>query len=251
VVVPVEGETFSGFVFKIQANMDPRHRDRIAFLRVCSGKFERDMTAYHPQSGKEIRLSNASRVFGRDRETVDEAYPGDIVGFVGRSMLSIGDTLTQDPAIVYDEIPRFPPESFMVLSNPNPSKFKRFREGVDQLLQEGVVQGFLPLNSSQQVPILAAVGPLQFEVFHYRLENEYGAEARLEQTEWKFVRWVHPSADRAALSGMGLPTGTLPAEDRRGQAVLLFPGEWALTMFAERNPSILLGDLPFEDGTRQ
>jgi peptide chain release factor 3 len=248
-IIPVEGDAFSGFVFKIQANMDPRHRDRIAFLRICSGKFVRDMTALHVQSGKEIRLSNSAKVFGRDRETVDEAYPGDIVGFVGRSMLSIGDTLTQDPAILYDEIPRFPPESFMVLTNPNPSKFKRFREGVDQLLQEGVLQGFLPLNSSSQIPILAAVGPLQFEVFHYRLENEYGAEARLEQTDWKFVRWVSPSTDRTMLRGLSLPTGTLPAEDRKGQIVLLFPGEWALTIFVERNPSVTLGELPFENGT--
>ena len=175
--------------------MDPRHRDRIAFLRVCSGKFTRDMSAHHAQSGKKIRLSNAAKLFGRDRETVDEAYAGDIVGFVGQSLLSIGDTLSEDPSIVYDEIPRFPPEVFAFLRNPNPSKFKRFREGVDQLLQEGVVQGFYPRDSSTQMPILAAVGPLQFEVFQYRLENEYGAEAELGPTEWKFVRWVHPSVE--------------------------------------------------------
>jgi peptide chain release factor 3 len=248
-VVPVESETFSGFIFKIQANMDPRHRDRIAFLRVCSGKFTRDMTAIHAQSGKEIRLSNAAKLFGRDRETVDEAYAGDIVGFVGQSRLSIGDTLTEDPAITYAEIPRFTPECFAILNNPNPAKFKRFREGVDQLLQEGVVQGFQPRHSSQQVPILAAVGPLQFEVFQYRLENEYGAEARIEQTDWKFVRWVHPSVDRALLTPGVLPTGAVLADDSRGQTVILFPGDWALSHFTEKHPSIVLSDTPFENAS--
>jgi peptide chain release factor 3 len=247
-LIPVESEVFSGFVFKIQANMDPRHRDRIAFLRICSGRFERDMSALHAQTGKEIRLSNAAKVFGRDRETLDEAYPGDIVGFVGRSMLGIGDTLTQDPAITYEEIPRFPPEAFMLLSNPNPSAYKRFREGVDQLLQEGVVQGFTPLAASQQVPILAAVGPLQFEVFQYRLENEYGATSRLEPTEWKFARWVDPAVDQSAIAALSLPSGTLVTRDAKEQLVLLFPGEWALTMFREKHPAIGLGDLPFTSG---
>jgi peptide chain release factor 3 len=250
VVVPVDASAFSGFIFKIQANMDPRHRDRIAFLRVCSGKFSREMTALHAQSGKEIRLSNAAKLFGRDRETVDEAYAGDIVGFVGQSLLSIGDTLTEDPAIVFDEIPRFPPECFALLNNPNPSKYKRFREGVDQLLQEGVVQGFQPRNASQQVPILAAVGPLQFEVFQYRLENEYGAEARLDPTEWKFARWVDPSVDADALTQGVLPTGSLLADDARGQAVILFPGDWALHYFVEKHPSVGLAELPSRNGRR-
>ncbi|MRR38420.1 peptide chain release factor 3, partial [bacterium] len=234
--------------FKIQANMDPRHRDRIAFMRVCSGKFTRDMSAHHAQSGKTIRLSNAASLFGRDRETVDEAYAGDIVGFVGQSLLSIGDTLTEDPSIVYDEIPRFPPEVFALLRNPNPSTFERFREDVERLLQEGVVQGFQPRDSATQVPILAAVGPLQFEVFQYRLENEYGAEAELGQTEWRFVRWVHPSVEDAALTPRVLPSGSVIARDSRGQTAILFPGDWALSYFEEKNPSVRLGTLPFESG---
>jgi peptide chain release factor 3 len=249
-VIPVDSDAFSGFIFKIQANMDPRHRDRIAFLRVCSGKFTRDMTAFHAQSGREIRLSNAAKLFGRDRETVDEAYAGDIVGFVGQSLLSIGDTLSDRPGIVFEEIPRFPPECFALLSNPNPSKYKRFREGVEQLLQEGVVQGFQPRSSSQQVPVLAAVGPLQFEVFQYRLENEYGAEARLDSAEWKFARWVDPAADRTVLTNGALPTGALLADDARGQAVILFPGEWALKYFEERYPSVGLSELPAANGRK-
>jgi peptide chain release factor 3 len=247
--IPVDSDAFSGFVFKIQANMDPRHRDRIAFLRVCSGKFTRDMTATHAQSGKSIRLPNAAKLFGRERETVDEAYAGDIVGFVGQALLSIGDTLTEDSTILYNEIPRFPPECFSILSNPNPSKFKRFREGVDQLLREGVVQGFYPRASGQQVPILAAVGPLQFEVFQYRLENEYGAEVQLSGTEWKFARWVDPSVDRTALTTGMLPTGSVLTDDARGATVILFPGDWALHYFEEKNPAIGLGAVPFESGT--
>lgn len=249
-LIPVDSANFSGFVFKIQANMDPRHRDRIAFLRVCSGKFSRDMTAAHAQSGKTIRLSNAAKLFGRDRETVDEAYAGDIVGFVGQSLLSIGDTLTEDPTILYNEIPRFPPEVFSFLTNPNPSKFKRFREGVEQLLREGVVQGFQPLSSGQQIPILAAVGPLQFEVFQYRLESEYGAEVQLGPTEWKFVRWVHPDTDAASLNSGSLPTGAILANDGRGQSVILFPGDWALRSFEETHPSVVLGTIPFGNGGR-
>lgn len=244
--VPVDSEVFSGFVFKIQANMDPRHRDRVAFLRVCSGKFTRDMTAVHAQSGKTIRLPNAAKLFGRDRETIDEAYAGDIVGFVGQSLLSIGDTLAASPDICYDEIPRFPPECFALLSNPNPSKFKRFREGVEQLLREGVVQGFQPVSAGQQVPVLAAVGPLQFDVFKYRIENEYGAEADLSLAEYKCARWVHPSVDRSTLTTGVLPTGSLLTEDARGQAVILFPGDWALNYFVDKHPSITLSPLPFE-----
>jgi peptide chain release factor 3 len=205
------------------------------------------MTVIHQRTGKTIRLSNASKLFGRDRETVDEAVAGDIVGFVGHSLLGIGDTLTEDPSITYNEIPRFPPECFSLLSNPNPSKFKRFREGVDQLLREGVVQGFQPRASATQIPILAAVGPLQFEVFKFRLESEYGAEVELGSTEWKFVRWVHPSVDRSTLTPGLLPTGAILADDAKGQTVILFPGDWALTVFTQKHPAILLAELPFEE----
>ena len=131
-------------------------------------------------TGREVRLSSSHKLFGQERETVDEAYAGDIVGLVGHSKLGIGDTLTEDPAIVYHEIPRFPPECFAYLHNPNPGKFKQFRKGTEQLLQEGVIQIFHLRNAGQRVPLLAAVGPLQFEVVQYRLESEYGAPSRLE-----------------------------------------------------------------------
>jgi len=242
--IPLENEAFSGFVFKIQANMDPRHRDRVAFLRVCSGKFERDMVVLHKPTGKKIRLSNASKLFGQSRETLDEAFPGDIVGFVGQQVLGIGDTLTTDDTILYDEIPHFPPEVFALLNNPNPSSFKKFREGLDQLLQEGVVQAFRRIKSTDTTPILAAVGPLQFDVVRYRLENEYGAESRLEDTEWKILRYVDQSVDRNVLSDNILPTGAVLAEDRDGRVCILFTGEWGLRYFEEKNPLVSLYEMP-------
>jgi len=133
---------FSGFIFKIQANMDPRHRDRIAFVRIVSGKFERDMVVTHVQSGRKVRLSSSHKLFGNERETVDEAYPGDIIGLVGHDGFGIGDTLTTDAGVRFDEIPRYTPEVFEYFHNPNTAKFKQFRQGLDQLLLEGVAQAF-------------------------------------------------------------------------------------------------------------
>jgi peptide chain release factor 3 len=234
---------FSGFVFKIQANMDPRHRDRIAFVRVCSGKFERDMIVTHAQSGEKVRLSSSHKLFGQERETIDEAYPGDIVGLVGHSGLGIGDTLTQDATIVFQEIPRFPPECFAYLHNPNPGKFKQFRKGMDQLLQEGVIQVFHLRNAGQRVPLLAAVGPLQFEVVQYRLESEYGAPSRLETASWEMLKWVRHGMTPAELDALKLPTGCRVAEDSALQPVILFPTTWTLDYFRKQNPEVELFDL--------
>lgn len=231
---------FSGFVFKIQANMDPRHRDRIAFLRVCSGVFTRDMMVRHSRTGKTVRLSYPQKVFAQERETVEEAFPGDIVGLVGHAEFGIGDTLTEDPAIVYDEIPRFAPECFAYLRNPNTAKFKQFRQGLDQLLQEGVIQVFHLRGAVQMVPLLAAVGPLQFEVVQYRLQSEYGAESRVETAAWDRARWLNPEVDSDQLAALTLPTGVSIAEDSDRQPVLLFPSDWTERYFTERNPSLKL-----------
>ena len=172
--------------------MDPRHRDRIAFMRVCSGRFRRDMMVLHAQTGKTVRLSSSHKLFGQDRETVDEAWPGDVIGLVGHDAFGIGDTLTEDRSILFDEIPRFPPEVFAYISNPNPSDSKKFRAGLDQLLQEGVVQSFTARSAPPGATLLAAVGPLQFEVVQWRLKSEYGAESRLVQTPWTVLRWIEP-----------------------------------------------------------
>jgi peptide chain release factor 3 len=246
-VLPPEDPTFSGFIFKIQANMDPKHRDRLAFVRVCSGKFERDMTVWHTRTGRKVRLSSSHKLFGRDRETIDEAYPGDVVGLVGHADFRIGDTLAGEPLLAYHEIPRFTPECFAWLQSPSTAQFKRFREGLEQLLQEGVVQSFSLKDSSQRVPLLGAVGPLQFEVVQYRMQTEYGAESRLEPGTWKVLRWVRTN-DGAPVEDSLLPTGARLAFDATGQSVILFQDEWSCNFFADRNPRVQLSALPTETG---
>jgi len=227
---------FSGFIFKIQANMDARHRDRLAFVRVCSGRFERDMSVIHTRTGKRVRLASSHKLFGRERETVDEAFSGDVVGLVGHSEFRIGDTLAEDPTLMFDEIPRFAPECFAWIHSTSTAQFKRFREGLDQLLQEGVVQSFLLHNATRRVPLLAAVGPLQFEVVQFRLQTEYGADSRLEAGPWKLMRWVTEGVVDEAM----LPTGAKLATDVAGQTVILFLEEWACNFFTEKNPRVKL-----------
>ena len=241
-----ENPAFSGFIFKIQANMDPKHRDRIAFVRVCSGKFERDMTVLHPRSDKKVRLSSSHKLFGNERETVDEAYPGDIIGLVGHSEFGIGDTLTTDASISYKEIPRFTPEAFAYLHNPNTAKYKQFRQGLDQLLQEGVIQVLHLRDSATKIPLLAAVGPLQFEVVQFRLESEYGAASRLESAPWNVVRWLPPQFKDAELDALSLPTGARLAFDMGQHPVVLFQNEWSANYFIETNRQAPLTSLPVE-----
>ena len=244
--VPLESDKFSGFIFKIQANMDPRHRDRIAFLRVCSGRFRRDMTVLHAQTGRNVRLSSSHKLFGQDRETVDEAWPGDVIGLVGHDAFGIGDTLSEDRSILFDEIPRFPPEVFAFLSNPNPSDSKKFRAGLDQLLQEGVVQSLEARAAPPGSTLLAAVGSLQFEVVQYRLKSEYGAESRLEAAPWTILRWIEPHPSLRNPSGIVVATGVSFGEDKLGQPVALFPNDWTLRYFVEKNPDLRLSKLPLE-----
>ena len=247
-----EHPEFSGFIFKIQANMDPRHRDRIAFLRVCTGKFERDMSVHHSRSAKKVRLSSSHKLFGNERETVDEAYPGDIIGLVGHDSFGIGDTLTTDAGILYREIPRFAPEAFAYLHNPNPGKFKQFRQGLDQLLQEGVIQVLHLRDAAARVALLAAVGPLQFEVVQFRLESEYGAASRLESAPWTVVRWLPPELKEEELEALSLPSGSRLAYDMERHPVVLFATEWAANYFVQTNPKAPLTVLPaaIERGVR-
>lgn len=235
---------FSGFVFKIQANTDPKHRDRIAFVRIVSGSFTREMTVLHAQSGRRIRLSNAQKLFGQQRETVEAGRAGDVVGIVGHDALRIGDTLTEDRSILFNEIPRFAPECFAYLHNPQPGNSKKFRLGLEQLLQEGVVQ-LLHVGTGQvKSQLLAAVGPLQFEVFQYRLKSEYAAESHLATAPWKLVRWWRKQeAEDGWLPE--LPTDAVHAVDRDERPVLLFADDWALRHFIQRNPTVELAALPF------
>jgi len=240
-VRPADPE-FSGFIFKIQANMDPRHRDRIAFVRVVSGRFTRDMNVVHTRTGKRVRLSNSQKMLARDRDTVDEAFPGDIVGLVGHDEFLIGDTLASTPDVVFREIPRFAPECFAYLHNPSTAKFKQFRTGLDQLLKEGVVQQFIRTEAAQRIPLLAAVGPLQFEVVQYRLETEYGAASRLEHVSWRVARWIEGAEE--ALATLTLPSSAVKVEDVEGNPVVLFTDPWQLSFFHERNPDVVTHELP-------
>ncbi|MDR2675546.1 MAG: GTP-binding protein [Opitutaceae bacterium] len=244
--VPLEHPKFSGFIFKIQANMDPRHRDRIAFLRVCSGKFTRDMVVTHQRTGKNVRLSSSHKLFGQERETIDEAWPGDIIGLVGHDTFGIGDTLTEDRGIAYDEIPRFPPEVFAYLSNPVSSDAKKYRAGLEQLLQEGVVQSFTARHAPPGATLLAAVGPLQFEVVQWRLKSEYNAESRLEPAPWTILKWLEPHPALATPSTLIVASGVSFGADKFDHPVILFPNEWTMHYFKEKNPDLTLHDLPLE-----
>ncbi|MDZ4815187.1 MAG: peptide chain release factor 3 [Verrucomicrobiota bacterium] len=235
---------FSGFVFKIQGNMNPKHRDRVSFIRIVSGKFERDMSVWNTRNGKLVRLSNSQRMFARERETLDAAWAGDVIGIVGNYDFEIGDTLTEVPGIKYEEIPRFTPECFAFLHNPSPAKFKRFRDGLDQLLKEGVTQVFELLDTTQRVPLLGAVGPLQFEVLRYRLETEYSAESRLEETRWEFLRWLR-KRDLAATEP-SLPTGAALGKDSTSANVIFFPTKWSIDFFLDQNPKWEVSETPFE-----
>jgi peptide chain release factor 3 len=243
-VVPLDHPAFSGFVFKIQANMDPKHRDRIAFLRVCSGKFTRDMRVFHVQGDKEVRLASSHKLFGRERETLDEAFPGDVIGLVGHTGFGIGDTLTEDRSIVYQEIPQFSPEWFAYLHSTNSSQFKQFREGLKQLLQEGVIQTLTLAEENGRGPLLAAVGPLQFEVVQYRLKSEYGADSRTEPAGLSAMRWVAPEVSDELLAKALVYGRCKLARNQRAQRALLFPDEWSLRYFAKEHPEVALTELP-------
>jgi len=241
-LVETTAPVFSGFVFKIQANMDPKHRDRIAFLRICSGRFVRDMWVTNIRTGKKHRLSSSQKLFGRDRETVDVAWPGDVVGLIGHDEFGIGDTLSEDLTIRYDEMPRFPPECFCYISNPNKGNDKKFRAGLSQLLQEGVVQALTLKGALSPVPVLAAVGPLQFDVFKFRLESEYGAETRMEPAPWNTIRWLDLGARDINL--LVLPGGVAIAFDSYDDPVVLFPNVWLVKFFLEKNEGVALHELP-------
>jgi len=241
-IVRPEENVFSGFVFKIQANLDPRHRDRMAFIRVVSGKFTRDMSVIHAKTGKKIRLSNSSNVFGRERESVDEAYPGDVIGVVGKDFFSIGDTLSENSEIMYSEVPRFSPECFAFIHNPVPSSFKRFQKGLEQLVQEGLVHLFTDANTSQKNYILGAVGSLQFDLVKFRLESEYGAESRLQTASWTIARWIdNESTD---LSKLSMPLKSALVKDRAGKYAILLESSWQLQFFLENNNDIKLFESP-------
>ncbi len=235
-------EAFSGFIFKMQANLDPQHRDRMAFLRVCSGRFAKDMVVHHPRLGRTVRMARPHRLFARERETVEEAYPGDVVGLVNPGLFAIGDTLCTGAPLRFAAIPRFPPECFGTLRNLDLARHKQFHKGLAQLEEEGVVQVLLPLDSARREPILGAVGELQFDVVTARLQAEYGVATAVERLPFACARWVAGDQGVVAAARQAL-RGGLWASDRHGQPVVLFSSANQLEYWRERLPGVTFGDL--------
>ena len=236
-------EPFSGFVFKIQANMDKNHRDRIAFLRICSGKFERGMEAYHVQGSRKIKLATGTAMMADDRAIVDEAYAGDIVGLFDPGIFSIGDTLCAGKRHVqYAGIPTFAPEHFARISQVDTMKRKQFVKGMEELAQEGAVQIFRELGAGLESVIVGVVGVLQFEVLEQRLKSEYHVEVRRTPLGYTDIRWIANAEDEIDVKKLDLTRDTLRVEDMRGGKLLLFTSPWNLDWAVEHNPDLKLSE---------
>jgi len=230
-IVRPEDPRFSAFVFKVQANMDRAHRDRVAFMRVCSGKFTSGMWVRSARLGKEIRLSRPQQFFAQERTAVDEAYPGDVLGVFDAGNLRIGDTLCTGDTITFDAVPRFSPEHFARLRPSDPSRRKQFVAGLSQLVEEGTVQHFYA-PGQEQIPVLGVVGQLQFEVLVHRLKDEYGVDVVLEPLPYQHARWVRgEGATLEAFNDRGYGACVLDQDKR---LVVLFKSDWALSV-AERD----------------
>ncbi|CAN5536956.1 peptide chain release factor 3 [soil metagenome] len=227
---------FSGFVFKIQANMDPRHRDRMAFVRVCSGRFYKDMEVFNPRLGRKVRLTRPHQLFAQERSAAEEAFPGDIVGLINPGLFAIGDTLYDGEPVQFPPIPRFAPEWFGRLENQDTGRHKQFFKGVAQLEEEGAVQVFYPVQGGRE-PILAAVGELQIDVIVARLESEYGVKSSVYPLPFSAATWIE--GDRTAIDSLNLRSrGSLRAEDLNGRPVALFNADWDLRLAEDAHPDV-------------
>ncbi len=238
---PVEAE-FSAFVFKIQANMNKAHRDRIAFMRICSGQFIAGMEANHVQGGKKIRLSQPQQMMAQERHIVKEAYAGDIIGVFDPGIFSIGDTIClSDKKFQYEGIPTFAPEHFARVRQVDTMKRKQFVKGISQIAQEGAIQIFQEFNSGMEEIIVGVVGVLQFEVLEYRLKNEYNVEIKLEKLPYEYIRWI----EDAAHVDMNKIVGTSDMKkikDLKDNPLLLFVNSWSVNMVLERNEGLKLSE---------
>jgi peptide chain release factor 3 len=243
VVSPLE-TPFSGFAFKIQANMDPAHRDRIAFIRICSGKFTRGMKVMHHRLGKEVTWANATIFMAQDRAHVEEAYPGDIIGIHNHGTIKIGDTFSEKEPLQFTGIPNFAPEHFRRVLLKNPLKLKQLQKGLTQLAEEGAVQFFRPVSGSAF--ILGAVGVLQFDVTMARLKNEYGVDAVYEPVNYATARWI-TCADRKRLAAFEKEKQDTLARDAAGRLAYLAPSAWRLNFDMENWPEIVFSKTREQD----
>ncbi len=236
------GEDFSAFVFKIQANMNKAHRDRIAFMRVCSGEFSAGMEVNHVQGGRKIRLSMPTQMMADERQIINKAYAGDIIGVFDPGIYSIGDTIcSSDEKFRYEGIPTFAPEHFARVRQIDTMKRKQFLKGVMQIAQEGAIQIFQEFNSGMEEIIVGVVGVLQFEVLTYRLKNEYNVEVGLEQLPYEYIRWIENPGDINVdkLSGT---SDMKKVKDLKGDPLLLFAHEWSIKMVLDRNEGLRLSE---------
>ena len=238
-----DDEGFSGFVFKIQANMDPAHRDRIAFIRICSGKFERGLEVNHVRNGKTIRLSQPQQFFAQERAMVEEAYAGDIIGVFDPGIFNIGDTLCEiKKNFRFEGIPIFPPEHFAVVTTKDAMKRKQFLKGINQIAEEGAIQVFKRPNIGIEALTVGVVGVLQFEVLEYRMKSEYAVDISVERLPYSYVRWI--LTDKK-VDDMTLYAGsTEVVEDRYNRPVLLFKDYWSLNRTMEANGEVEFVDIP-------
>ena len=235
-------EDFSAFVFKIQANMNKAHRDRIAFMRIVSGKFDAGMEVNHVQGGKKVKLSQPQQMMASDRKIVEEAYAGDIIGIFDPGIFSIGDTLcASNKKFEYEGIPTFAPEHFARVRQVDTMKRKQFLKGVNQIAQEGAIQIFQEFNTGMEEIIVGVVGVLQFDVLKLRLENEYGVEIRLEPLPYEYIRWISPEStvDVAHITGT---SDMKKIKDLKDRPLLLFINEWSVNMVVDRNKGLVLSD---------
>ena len=227
---------FTGFVFKIQANMDPKHRDRIAFIRICSGRFEPGMVVTNARSGREVRLAAPQQFLAQERVAVEEAWAGDVIGVHDRGNLRIGDTLSADGPLEFGDIPRFSPEHFARITVPDPLRRKHLDTGLRHLSEEGAAQVFYEDSGAGPAPIVGAVGQLQFDVLLHRLEHEYGVKARLGRMSYSYARWVVGSKNDIAQAAQGV--GRMLVYDAKGAPLILFENEWALRYTLDKEKGI-------------
>ena len=230
---------FSAFVFKIQANMNKAHRDRIAFMRICSGKFDKNMEVYHVQGGKKMKLSQPQQIMAQDREIVDEAYAGDIIGVFDPGIFSIGDTIcSPGKNIKFKGIPTFAPEHFALIRQKDTMKRKQFVKGTTQIAQEGAIQIFQEIGAGMEEVIVGVVGTLQFDVLKYRLNNEYNVEIIMEGLPYQFIRWIGNTViDPKTLD---LASDTKRIQDLKGNYLLLFTSQWSINWALEHNKGLIL-----------
>lgn len=235
-------EGFSAFVFKIQANMNKAHRDRIAFMRICSGEYDAGMEVNHVQGGRKIKLTMPTQMMADERQMIDKAYAGDIIGVFDPGIYSIGDTLCVSPEkFRYEGIPTFAPEHFARVRQMDTMKRKQFLKGVMQIAQEGAIQIFQEFNTGMEEIIVGVVGVLQFEVLTYRLKNEYNVEVKLEQLPYAYIRWVE-NPQEVDLDRLQGTSDMKKVKDLKGNPLLLFAHEWSIRMVLERNEGLKLSE---------